>query len=151
MSHQRVRQDDQEKLAAVYNAEGSKAVYQRLRDQYQIKNPSGVVRRMKVNKSLGYNLACDQFLSTEKGEAMFLNLDDLCKPTKKENVQEIQPSRIKNKSADRRTDAMEKLVAELIGERLLELNQYVRMDTLSKMLVVNKTALTCDGYQLVTR
>ena len=45
---------------------------------------------------------------------------------------------------------MEKLVRDLIGDRLLELSRYVVLDTLSKTMVVDKTSLENDGYQLVT-
>ncbi|WP_292146763.1 hypothetical protein [Butyrivibrio sp.] len=45
---------------------------------------------------------------------------------------------------------MEKLVKELIGDRLLELSRYVVMDTLNKTMIIDKTALTDAGYTLVT-
>ena len=49
-----------------------------------------------------------------------------------------------------RPEAMEKLVRELIGDRLLELSRYVALDTLSKTMIIDKTSLESDGYQLVT-
>ena len=44
---------------------------------------------------------------------------------------------------------MESLVQELIGERLLTLSQYVSLDTTGKILRLDKTSLTNDGYQLI--
>ena len=54
------------------------------------------------------------------------------------------------KISSSRPEAMEKLVRDLIGDRLLELSRYVVLDTLSKTMVVDKTSLENDGYQLVT-
>lgn len=45
---------------------------------------------------------------------------------------------------------MEKLIRDLIGDRLLELSRYVALDTLSKTMIIDKTSLENDGYQLVT-
>ena len=46
--------------------------------------------------------------------------------------------------------APDKLIRELIGDRLLELNKYVTIDSLSKRIIVDKTTLGQDGYKLVT-
>lgn len=48
-----------------------------------------------------------------------------------------------------RPEAMEKLVRELIGDRLLELNRYIALDSLSKTMIIDKTSLENDGYLLV--
>lgn len=42
------------------------------------------------------------------------------------------------------------LIRELIGNRLLELSKYVTIDSLSKRIIIDKTTLTTDGYQLIT-
>ena len=45
---------------------------------------------------------------------------------------------------------MDKLIRELIGDRLLELSKYVTIDYLSKRIIVDKITLETDGYQLIT-
>lgn len=48
-----------------------------------------------------------------------------------------------------RPEAMEKLVRELIGDRILELNRYIALESLSKTMIIDKTSLENDGYLLV--
>ena len=45
---------------------------------------------------------------------------------------------------------MDKLIRELIGDRLLELSKYVTIDSLSKWIIVDNITLETDGYQLIT-
>ena len=54
------------------------------------------------------------------------------------------------KISSSRPEAMEKLIRDLIGDRLLELSRYVALDTLSKTMIIDMTSLENDGYQLVT-
>ena len=49
-----------------------------------------------------------------------------------------------------KTAAMEKLVKELLGDRLLELSRYVILDTINKTLIIDKTAISDAGYTMVT-
>jgi len=51
---------------------------------------------------------------------------------------------------DSRPAAMEILIRELIGDRLLQLSKYVTIDSSSKTVIVDKTTLLTDGYQLET-
>ena len=72
-------------------------------------------------------------------------MEELCSP--------IVPQHVCNKEQqeiDSRPAAMDKLIRELIGDRLLELNKYVKIDSLSKKIIIDKTTLTTDGYQLIT-
>jgi len=50
----------------------------------------------------------------------------------------LQPS----ENNEVKSDAMEKLVRELIGGRLLELSRYVILDTMNKTMIIYKTMLT---------
>ncbi len=45
---------------------------------------------------------------------------------------------------------MEKLVKELLGDRLLELSRYVIPDKINKTLIIDKTAISDAGYTMVT-
>jgi hypothetical protein len=43
---------------------------------------------------------------------------------------------------------MEKLVQELIGDRLLALSRYITMDTSSRTVLVDRSLLIADGYRV---
>ena len=81
----------------------------------------------------------------EDPDGIFMSMDELCSPVVPQHVM-----REAEKIYSSRPEAMEKLVRDLIGDRLLELSRYVVLDTLSKTMVVDKTSLENDGYQLVT-
>ena len=74
-----------------------------------------------------------------------MSMDELCSPMV---PQHVMPETGKISSS--RPEAMEKLIRDLIGDRLLELSRYVALDTLSKTMIIDKTSLENDGYQLVT-
>lgn len=81
----------------------------------------------------------------ETNEAnIFLDIDTLC--AKKRNHTRTENSVTSENSIHK---SMESLVQELIGERLLTLSQYVSLDTTNKILCLDKTSLTNDGYQLI--
>ena len=75
---------------------------------------------------------------------IFLDIDSLC--ARKGNA-----TKVSNVAKDENPvhKSMESLVQELIGERLLTLSQYVTLDTAGKILRLDKTTLTNDGYQLI--
>ena len=75
-----------------------------------------------------------------------MSIDDLCAPlATPAAAMGIQPM---NERVTR-SAAMETLVHELIGDRLLQLSRYVSMDMMSKTIIVDRTSLTSDGYQLM--
>ncbi len=45
--------------------------------------------------------------------------------------------------------AMDKLIHELIGDRLLELSKYITMDASDRVVFIDKTAFVADGYQVI--
>lgn len=147
MAKYKVKDEDLKELAKVYNAKGKKAVYGLLGTQYHVKNPYFVLRRMRDHPGLAYDPDGDAFtIEGPKGaEGVFMSMEELCPPviphhTSKEGQHEN----------DSRPAAMDRLIRELIGERLLELSKYVTIDSLSKRIIVDKTTLTIDGYRLIT-
>ena len=46
--------------------------------------------------------------------------------------------------------AMERLVHELISDRLLTLSRYITLDTSTRTILIDQTSLSEDGYQVVT-
>jgi hypothetical protein len=45
---------------------------------------------------------------------------------------------------------MEKLIQQLLGDRLLELSKYITLESSSKTMIIDQTSLKNDGYQLFT-
>ena len=134
-------------LAEKYNSDGKQAMYAYLQSEYGIKNPTCTFKRMKKHPELGYHPEKDRFLfdenSTESEDKVFMTIDELCASNKKvkESPVEQQPDKCKE---------MEKLIQELIGDRLLELSRYISINSISKTLIIDKTSLVRDGYQVTT-
>ena len=135
-------------LAKVYNDGGKAALYRELRNSYGIKYPNSVLARMKTADSLGYNDTKDVFeMKARKNldEDLFISIDELCSPMKPQHVTAKPDAENFSK-----TVAMERLVKELLGDRLLELSRYVILDTMNRTMIIDKTALSDAGYALVT-
>lgn len=143
----RITDDELKKLAELYNSEGKRAVYEVIKTKFNIKNPYQVVNRMRNKPSLYYNEEKDFFDigNTVQPESIFMTMEELCSPIVPHHITMKEQEEI-----DSRPAAMDKLIRELIGDRLLELNKYVTIDSLSKRIIIDKTTLIQDGYQLVT-
>ena len=71
----KITPDKYPQIIEVYNTEGKTAAYDLMRSCYEIKNPTCVMKRMKADKSLGYNYDTDRFESdSRKEDDIFLNL-----------------------------------------------------------------------------
>lgn len=147
MARCRITDDELKKLAELYNSEGKRAVYEVIKTKFNIKNPYQVVNRMRNKPSLYYNEEKDFFDigNTVQPESIFMTMEELCSPNVPHHI-----TRKEQEEIDSRHAAMDKLIRELIGDRLLELNKYVTIDSLSKRIIIDKTTLIQDGYQLVT-
>ncbi len=93
-----------------------------------------------------YNPEMDQFSEscTSNEDNVFMNLDELCGTT---------VATVKSSStivADNRPRAMEKLVHELISDRLLTLSRYITLDSSTRTILIDQTSLSADGYQVIT-
>ena len=144
----RIHDEELQKLAQVYNTEGKKGLYGMLREEYGIKNPYFVFTRMKEKEELGYIPEQDRFgvqPAPVEADGVFMSFEELCAPAV------LQHRKIPaGQTADSKPEAMEKLIRELIGDRLLELSRYVVLDPLSKTMIIDRTSLMNDGYKLVT-
>lgn len=147
MARCKVKDEKLKELAELYNSHGRQAVYERLNIQYEVRNPYFVFRRMCKQPDLSYDSERDYFAMDEKQstQSVFMSMEELCSAIIPQHV-----SRKEQQEIDSRPAAMDKLIRELIGDRLLELSKYVTIDSLSKRIIVDKTTLTMDGYQLVT-
>ena len=129
-----------------YNTGGKTAAYDFLRSQYGIKHPYFVMNRIRECGKYTYDPEADQFFGAgaDSGDSVFMDLDELC-----------GSSLVKAESptlsvADSRPSAMEKLIHELISDRLLTLSRYITLDSSTRTILIDQTSLTADGYQIVT-
>ena len=96
-------------------------------------------------------LDIEEQMNAIKLSLMVLKLDELYRSPdflsmdKLDFISELLAPEFKDK-----TVAMEKLVKELLGDRLLELSRYVILDTINKTLIIDKTAISDAGYTMVT-
>ena len=132
-------------LAERYNSDGKQAMYAFLQTEYGIKNPTCTFKRMKKHTELGYNPETDRFLFDNKScaseDKVFMTIDELCASNRIVKVSPVEQQPDKSKE-------MEKLIHELIGDRLLELSRYISINSISKTLIIDKTSLIRDGYQV---
>lgn len=135
-------------LVACYNKEGKAAVYNYLRTQFGLKHPEMVFSRIKKSGKFLFDPATGKFspskqLSNE--DAVFIGLDALCNPPGKTSIAPEQ-----NSFADERSAAMEKLIHELLGDRLLALSHYISMDSVNRTVIIDQSSLQADGYRIMT-
>lgn len=134
-------------LAEIYNEKGKKELYSLLTKKYEIKNPTCVFNRMRKKPELAYSKEQNRFFTeqvTTNPEDVFMSMDELC--TSKTPVYLKSTSEI---CEQKHNEAMENLIRELIGNRLLELSRYVTLDCVSKIMHVDESSLKDDGYQLL--
>lgn len=144
---QKVNKNERIHLAHIYNTEGKTRMYAILKEKYFVNNPSQVFACMKKAPYLMYDAEQDCFnvKDLDANEAnIFMDIDTLC-AKKGNHTRTANPTTRENLVHK----SMESLVQELIGERLLTLSQYVSLDTTGKILRLDKTSLTNDGYQLI--
>ena len=74
-----------------------------------------------------------------------MDLDELCSGQIVEKRRNDDIS-----SIDPRKGAMEKLVNELINDRLLTLSRYITLDGASRTILIDQTSLSQDGYRIIS-
>lgn len=136
------------KVVQIYNDEGRSAAYDFLRNQYSVKNPYFVIKRISNDPRFEYDQEKDHFLihSQVDPSDVFISMEELCSPVVTEHY---QPSE-KQKMSGSRSAQMEKLIQELLGDRLLELTKYISLDSSSKTMMIDHTSLESAGYRIVT-
>lgn len=146
MGKTRIAEEEFPEIVKKYNSDGKAAAYGYLRERYGIKQPYSVINRIKRSKKYTYDSAADQFSEQDKStsEDVFMDLDELCGTT----------TAVTGKSSesvmDTRPAAMEKLVHELISDRLLMLSRYIVLDSSTRTILIDQTSLSADGYSIET-
>ena len=130
-------------IVDLYNSEGKSAAFRFLKDKYGLKNPSCIIDRIKHSSSFSYNFESDSFapVAMDASDAVFLNLDQLCSKA-------IAPNRTDPPVIEAESPAptMEKLIQELISDRLLTLSKYIMIETATRTVLIDRTSLISDGY-----
>lgn len=129
-----------------YNSGGKTAAYDYLRSKYGIKHPYFVINRIRECGKYKYDPDTDQFSKADKSmdDSVFMDLDELC------GTSVFAAERPAKTVLDTRPVAMEKLVHELISDRLLTLSRYITLDSSTRTILIDQTSLSEDGYQIVT-
>ncbi|MBR1909903.1 MAG: hypothetical protein IJ821_04890 [Lachnospiraceae bacterium] len=142
-----VNENDFPAIVEMYNTEGKKATYEYIRETYAIKNPRCLMMRISRDRRFKYDSAADKYVFDDKSpdESLFMSIDDLCGSRKN------KPSTSIAKTAVATPVSMEQLVHELISDRLLELNRYVKLEASSHTILIDRTSMIADGYKVVTQ
>jgi len=144
MSATIIKEKDFPAIVEIYNAEGRRAAYDVIRSQYGVKTPYGVIRRIEKHPDYDYDKEQDSFRNRKQGagDGAFLSLDELCGAA--------LPHRTAEDPSDLKAQRIEKLIHELMSDRLLELGKYVVIDPSDRTIVIDRTSLTENGYTIVT-
>ena len=139
-----VKEEDFPAIVEVYNTEGRKAAYDLIRSRYGVKVPYCIIRRIEKHPDYEYDKEQDCFRDRRQstGDGAFLSLDELCCTTPVHRIQE-EPAAL-------RSQRMEKLIHELMSDRLLELGKYVVIDPSERTIIIDRTSLVENGYTVVT-
>lgn len=129
-----------------YNSGGRTVAYDYLRSIHGIKHPYFVINRIRKCGKYTYNPDTDRFSEPDQSTAdsVFMDLDELCSTSLTATDHSTGPA------TDPRSAAMEKLIHELISDRLMTLSRYITLDSSTRTILIDQTSLTADGYQVVT-
>ena len=129
-----------------YNSGGKTAAYDLIRSKYGLKYPNFVISRIKKCGKFTYDAENDRFLDADASasDGVFLNLDELCSGT------DIKATGSTDSLQNNRPEAIEKLVHELLVDRLLTLSRYISVDSSARTVLIDQTSLSADGYLVIT-
>lgn len=141
-----IREDIFPEIVEHYNNNGKAAAYGLLRDRFGIRHPYFVLARIRECGKYTYDSERDKFSEAKASIAdnVFMDLDELC------GTAVAKAPLVGEAITDSRPSAMEKLVHELISDRLLALSRYITLDSSTRTVLIDRTSLTADGYQIVT-
>lgn len=140
-----IQADSFPEIVERYNSDGKSAAYEFIRTKYGIKHPGNVIKRIRNCGVYTYDADTDRFSDTVgNGNGIFMDLDELCGSTA------IKPVENESSVIGRRPEVMEKLVRELVSDRLLTLSRYITLDSPTRTILIDRTSLSADGYHIVT-
>lgn len=95
-----------------------------------------------------YDPDSDRFFDGTSGcvDGVFMDLDELCG-----TAMTKFPTKAAEPVIDSRPAEIEKLVHELISDRLLTLNRYITLNSSAKTILIDRTSLLADvKYRVIT-
>lgn len=136
-------------LAEIYNTQGRSSMYAYLREKYNYNNTAAIFIRMTKYKFLNYDKSTDKFEIKGKTQTsaddVFMSIDELC--ASKQAVKNIAETTVD--SLQEKENAMRKLIQDLLGDWLLEMNRYIVLEPSARTMFIDKTLLERDGYKVV--
>ena len=132
---------DHAEIIRLYNTVGRSQAYAYVREHYGVKNPYSVIKRMKQSAIYHYDESSDCFMdaSASGTDNVFIDLSELCQVNNA-----IQPIQAVGSGM-----SMEKLIKELIEDRLLQLSHYIQMNQATRTVMVDQSSMISAGYSVI--
>lgn len=136
-----VPKEDYEKIANLYNESGDKATMEYIGENYGIKAPRGVLMRIKKYPGFSYDAENKKIIIPKATEGeIFMWIDEIC--NKKTSAPKIASVN------EVRDISLELLYKELMQEKLMEISKYIKLNRYSNTVIIDRTSLSIDGYQI---
>jgi hypothetical protein len=141
----KVCKKDYSKIANVYNKLGNEAAMEYIQKNYGTKAPRGVLMRIKKSSGFKYDPINNKIISDISEDKIFMGIEEICNNTVSKEVSIIE------KSCEYTLGSMtpELLYKDLMQEKLMELCKYIRLDRYLNSIIIDKTSLKTDGYQII--
>ncbi len=136
----KLTENDLIELSQIYNTAGRPAMTKILKEKYQVKNTYNTLKRMAKRNLIKFETKPEETISAD---SVFMSIDELCAPVVKKH------ERPDETTVNSKSKAMESMIQELIQDRLLELSRYITLSTSDRLVIVDKTTLLADGYQII--
>lgn len=140
----KVSEEELIKIANIYNTSGKDETTRILKEEYQIRYPWNVIKRLKDRNLISEGTRKEGTNVNINPDEVFLSMNELCIPTKTKSTEILTINQ-----SDSKAVAMDKLMHELIGDRLLELSRYIILNPSDRTIIIDKTTLVNDGYQMI--
>ncbi|WP_352419792.1 hypothetical protein [Proteiniborus sp.] len=138
-----VPKEDYEKIANIYNESGDKATLEYIGENYRIKAPKGVLMRIKKFPGFSYDAEKKKIIIPKTSEReIFMGIDEICNKKASNEISTRKAVSV-NEIGD---ITLELLYKDLMQEKLMELSKYIKLNRYSNTVIIDKTALSMDGY-----
>ncbi|SDZ40426.1 hypothetical protein SAMN05660462_03050 [Proteiniborus ethanoligenes] len=141
----KARKYDYEKIVNIYNESGNQAALEYIAQNYGSKAPRGVILRIKNSPGFSFDSINDKIIASSASEGeIFMGIEELCN---KKAANEITTHKTVSVNGTSNI-ALELLYKDLMQEKLMELSKYIKLNRYSNTVIIDKTALKMDGYQV---
>ncbi|NLM45076.1 MAG: hypothetical protein GX201_13885 [Clostridiales bacterium] len=142
----KICRNDYGRIVKVHNEPGMKAAMEYIRENFGTKYPRDVINRIKKSPGYKYDAETKKIIedseSTEK--TIFMDIDELCKSAICSEVEHTVVTNVE----DTKKSKTDIIYQELMEEKFLELNKYIRLNRYLNTISIDKTALIANGYQI---